>query len=538
MGAMVLGKERRFLTLARYYCKSVMVKEGVVPVEERRSQPVTGLLLLGFICLGILLRIYNFSKDGLWIDEYTTWWVIAGTDWGEVARRAFYFQGQSPFYYFIVKLSSDLFGVGIASLRLPSILFGIGVLTLAYPVALRTFHDRHAALLALAAFAVNEPLIYFSQDARPYSLPLLCAMLSFFFYLSLLAKERLSSRIGYLLATAGAYYANYLLCFVMVIHVIHLCVARGWSWLRSRAWRITFALLAVLCLPGTVQMFAYFKRRPTWDDLEPTGIFGPVKLAVDFLNPWVFFPLVLVVVAIHILTKERDKRHCSGLDLVLVWFLSPILFFGAIPPLFGITLLRKRYVLVAIPGAILFVAWVMAAVRKTFWQKWIPLLVFFSMTFAWTLLPAFRANGTFSRRPEAGWNMAAAFLGKKAQDGDLVVYRTGFIEADQLALPNPDPLLPSFVGWPLAAHLSSNHRFQMVGLPYGKDPQTAPYISSVLKKATESRRIWIIGRGSLLTGFAEALLGTERYKVRRHIIFDGVLLMLLDQNSEGSQRSP
>ena len=511
---------------------SVMVKEGVVPTEEGRLQPVTRLLLAGFIVLGIILRIYNFSKDDLWIDEYSTWWVIAGGDWGEVARRAFYFQGQSPFYYVIAKLSSDLLGAGTASFRLPSILFGIGVVGLAFPLAIRIFQNRHAALLALAAFAVNEPLIYFSQDARPYCLPLLCIMLSFLFYLSLLAKERLSSRIGYLLATAGAYYANYLFGFVMVIQILHLFLARGWSWLQSRAWSMTFVLLAVLCLPGTVQIVAYFKRRPTWDDLEPTGIVGPVKLAVDFLNPWVFFPVALVVVAMYILSKETDKPHCHGLGLVLVWFLSPILFFGAVPPLFGISLLRRRYVLVAIPGAILFVAWVMASVRKTFWQKWIPLFVFFAMTFVCTLLPVLRAKGTFSRRPESGWNMAAAFLGKHAQDDDLVVYRTGFVEANKLALPNPDPLLVSFVSWPLAAHLSSNHTFQMVGLPYGKSIQTAVYISSVFKKATESRRVWIIGRGSLLTGVAEALLRSKQFQIRHHIIFDGVVLMLLEQSSK------
>ena len=502
-------------------------------LKERFVRSVPDLLVAGFIGLGAFLRIYNFSNVDLWIDEYGTWWVIAGGDWGEVARRAVRIQGQSPFFYFLVKLSSDLLGPGPVAFRLPSILFGIGILGLAYPLAIRIFQDRQVALLAVAAFAVNEYLIFFSQDARPYSLALLCAMLSFLCYLSLLTTETLSCRLGYLLATAGVYYAHYLLGVVVVIQVLHLFWTRGWSWLRSKTWRATFLALALICLPGAAQVVSLFGRRETLDYLNPAGLLGPIKLALDFLNPWALFPVAIVVLAFRLVGKEKAKLRYRGLDVVVLWALLPIAFFAVVPPLFGITLLKKQYVLVALPGAILFVSWVMAIERGTIWARWVPLVVFVTLTFVFTLIPALQATGTFSRRPNQGWNRAAALLEKNARSDDLILYRVGFVEANQLALPAPNPLIVSFVSWPLTANLTSANHYQMVGLPFREMTQNVAYISSIVKKAAEHNRVWIIGTraGEITTRVAHVLISSGQFQLRGRTLYGSVQVILLERGA-------
>jgi hypothetical protein len=487
------------------------------------------LQVAAFICLGVFLRIYNFAKPGLWIDEYSTWWVLAGGDWTEVARRNIRFDGYSPLYPYIVKPAFDLLGDRTVSLRLPSIFFGVGVLGLAYPLGLRIVRDRHAATLTVAAFAVSEPLIYFSQDARPHSLALFCTMLSFLYYVSLLEKERLSCRIGHLLATAGAYYAHYLFGLIMVVQALHLLVMRDRARFRSRMWAITGVILALLCLPGLIQVSRFYRHRASWEDLEPTGALGPVHLALDFLDPWVLFPTAILAVAMSIVGNGEKKLHSQGLGLILVWFLAPIAVFSVVPPLFGISLLRKRYVLASIPAAVFLVAWCMAIGRRTLWQRWLPLALFLTLTTAWNLLPEFRDGGTFAKRLDPGWNHAAAFIGENASADDLILYRVGSVEANRLALPNPDPLLLSFVGWPVAAHLPVNLHSRLVGLPYSASPETATYLTSVRERAIEARRVWIVGSGAVLTRFAEALLQSQRFRVRRHHLYKSVVLLLLER---------
>ncbi|MBW2290411.1 MAG: hypothetical protein JRG90_21685, partial [Deltaproteobacteria bacterium] len=92
------------------------------------------LCFAGVLVLGAWLRIHNFDQPGLWVDEYGTWWVVAANGYAEVAARAWEVQGQSPFYYLIVRGCVDLFGLASWSLRLPSLVFGILALGLGYAV--------------------------------------------------------------------------------------------------------------------------------------------------------------------------------------------------------------------------------------------------------------------------------------------------------------------------------------------------------------------------------------------------------------------
>ena len=327
----------------------------------RQPIPLLGVLGAVFIGTGVLLRLYNFTGPELWIDEYGTWWVVSPHDWGEVTRRAVQIQGQSPFYYFFVKLSADVLGPSVLSLRLPSILFGIGIVGLAYPLGLRIFHDHHAALFTLAAFALNERMIFYSQEARPYSLALFCALVSFLFYLSLLKRNTLSLRLGYVLATAAAYYAHYLFGFIVVIQIVHLCSIREWAQSRVKAWALTFFALVLVVLPGIPQLFNLFARRESLNWLPPPELFAPLRLVVEFLDPWVFSATAFVVLALGTaMVGTQGLPREAKLGLILSWLLVPIIAFGVISALSGASLLHSRYLLFVSPAAILVTAWLMA----------------------------------------------------------------------------------------------------------------------------------------------------------------------------------
>jgi uncharacterized membrane protein len=163
---------------------------------------------VGFFALGTFLRAHDVTGHELWIDEYGTSWVIAAESWRDVWRRVLEIQGQSPLYYLVVRAFVDVLGPGPLALRLPSLVSGIALLGFCYVVALRLFADRRVAMATVAAFALDERLIFYSRDARPYALALLCATGSFFFYAKLLCDERWRTRLGWILATAAAYYTR------------------------------------------------------------------------------------------------------------------------------------------------------------------------------------------------------------------------------------------------------------------------------------------------------------------------------------------
>jgi 4-amino-4-deoxy-L-arabinose transferase-like glycosyltransferase len=72
----------------------------------------------------------------------------------------------------LVRTIVGLGSYGAFQLRLLSVICGIATLALVYPLAVKIFNDRRLALLSLIIFALNEPLIWHAQIARPYSLAL------------------------------------------------------------------------------------------------------------------------------------------------------------------------------------------------------------------------------------------------------------------------------------------------------------------------------------------------------------------------------
>lgn len=466
-------------------------------------------LAAGFLGLGAALRIYNFWGPDLWTDEYGTWWAVAG-DWGEMTDRVIRYAGQSPLYYALVKLVTDALGASPATLRLLSVACGIVTVGLAYPLGTRIFGDRHPGVLAVAAFALSERFIWYSLEARPYALALLCTVLSFLAFVALLDSARLAHRVGYVVATLGAFYVHYLFGVAVLVQVLYLCLVRGTAWLRERAWAAMFLALGLLSLPGLAHLVVVFGRRQAMDWAPPNEAFAPVRLIIQFLEPAVFSAVAFAVLAVG-REKESDAVRPGGQGLVLLWFLAPVVLFSVLPPLAGVNLLQRRYILVAAPAAILVVAWLMATARRTGWLRWVPVGVFVVTTFVWDLLPGLEASGTFARRPIQGWTKAARDLETHGRERDLVFLGTGFIEGDLLARPDPDPVLAAGLSWPLTSHLTSHlsggPRYRILVLPATESERTRPYLASLLAQAAQTDRVWIIGVDDLVPRVARELTG-------------------------------
>jgi len=501
----------------------------LAPSDPRVLTAGSRWLIGGFFGLGVFLRIYGFWSPELWTDEYGTWWVVAG-GWGDVARRVLRYGGQSPLYYLIVKLWTDALGPGPVSLRLPSILCGIGTLGVAYPLGMRVFNDRHAALLTLAAFAVHEKLIWYSQEARPYSLALLCTMLSFLFYLRLLDSGKLADRIGYVVVTALLYYTHYLFGVVVLVQILYLCLRQGLAWVRDQGWRAAYLVLGLISLPGAAQLWTIGERRESmsWFSQGPAA---PFNLAVEMLGPPVFSAVGLVVLAVGLGESDRGGADRNGRrDLVLLWLLAPIAIFGVASVVLGVALLYSRYLLSIAPAGVLVVAWLMASARRTRWRKWAPLSACLAVTTIWHLVPALATFGAFSARPDERWRSVAHEVERSARDDDLILVQSGFFEGNLLARGQADALLVSGLHWPFTANLSSTDRYEIVGLPHSVNSQTKDYVPSVvMPKARQRERVWVVGSEDIVAHVTEALLAEGRFRLLRRSSHGSTWVILVAQ---------
>lgn len=178
-----------------------------------RSRP--DLLLLGLIVLlGALLRLATIDQQSFRYDETVTALRIIQPDFFDTLGAIPDSESAPPFYYLLAWFWSVPFGNGEVGLRTLSALFGIAAVPVAFLASSALGLNRRAALIAALFIAVSPVLIWFSQDARVYSLVFLLAGLGLLFFAQALDSPRRSSYLLWGLfsglAIATHYFAGFL----------------------------------------------------------------------------------------------------------------------------------------------------------------------------------------------------------------------------------------------------------------------------------------------------------------------------------------
>src|SRR5207237_1835887 len=103
----------------------------------------------------------------------------------------------SPLYFWLVWLSTRCVGLTEWGVRLPSLLAGIGLIPVMYFAAARLLGSRLAGLTAAAIVALDGALFgWYSQEARPYALVQLLAVVHVWIFFELVRVDRPPDRSG------------------------------------------------------------------------------------------------------------------------------------------------------------------------------------------------------------------------------------------------------------------------------------------------------------------------------------------------------
>jgi uncharacterized membrane protein len=116
----------------------------------------------------LALRVAGIGAENLWYDESFTAW-LAGLDFGHM-MTAIRGDVHPPLWYVIEWGIVRVFGSSEWSLRLPSAVLGAVAVLLVWRVALALGLSQRVALVAGALAAINPAALYYSQEARMYSL--------------------------------------------------------------------------------------------------------------------------------------------------------------------------------------------------------------------------------------------------------------------------------------------------------------------------------------------------------------------------------
>lgn len=183
---------------------------GTEPATAASSRAV--VLALGLLTLlAALLRLFRLGRESLWTDEAFSWWwshQSVAALWGANAALE-----PTPPLYYTLQHWWLAFGDSEAALRAPAMLAGVAAVPLVFLIG-RLIAGNAAGLLAAALVAVSRAHVFYSQEARAYTLLSalgLAAVLGLLLFLRRASPAGEVDRGGlalYAAATAAALYTH------------------------------------------------------------------------------------------------------------------------------------------------------------------------------------------------------------------------------------------------------------------------------------------------------------------------------------------
>jgi O-antigen/teichoic acid export membrane protein len=175
-----------------------------------RTHALEVLLLTG-AALGLRLLVTR----GLWLDEATTWYQASLPSLGAMLDDIRATDVHPPLHHVVSWFAVRAFGDGELGLRLPSIAAGVALVPALYATA-RELWDSRTGLIVAALATAAPILVWYSQEARMYSLLLLFAVLAAWAQARALRTGSPYALVAYGAASAAVIYTQYFGVFLVL----------------------------------------------------------------------------------------------------------------------------------------------------------------------------------------------------------------------------------------------------------------------------------------------------------------------------------
>lgn len=207
---------------------------------DREGLSLSKVALLLIVLLGFLLRLYRLDHQSLWYDEGFSVY-LARMSLSEITARTAS-DIHPPLYYYLLHLWLGPFGDSEFVLRFFSVVFGLLTVPLIYALGRRLLSTA-SGLLAALLLAFSPFYLWYSQEARMYTLVTFLCLLSSYLLLRALGGERKARFLwgGYIFVNILAVYSHFYAFFVLAFQAFFLLV---WWVVNRKGDRLLAGLLS------------------------------------------------------------------------------------------------------------------------------------------------------------------------------------------------------------------------------------------------------------------------------------------------------
>ncbi|MCK9578840.1 MAG: glycosyltransferase family 39 protein [Methanoregula sp.] len=382
-------------------------------------------LLLSLSIVGFFLRFYNLGFNSLWLDEATTL-NVSKASFLEIWQTSVSGEFHPPLFNWITHIML-MFGQSEVILRLVPAIFG----TLAIPVFYligKELRDKNVGIISAALLTVSYFGIFYSQEARAYSMVLFVFSLAVLFYLRALRTNTLSDWALFGIFSAIAVWTHYYTLIaigVIYLHAIFMLRDRLKKGLGEAKYLLaSVGIMTVISLPLLILVI---ERYFTLTASAPTyGVLGPVLIQetiVRFSGGYSQFSGIIAVVyfilmvagLVFLISENRNKALLWGMLLVLPLAISIVLS--------SKMTMNPRYLIYLLPVYFTVIAMAYPLIHKLIPDR--KALYAFVLVILIINVPLLA--GYYGSFVKEDWRGLAAIVQSETQDGDLVVLAPGYM---------------------------------------------------------------------------------------------------------------
>ena len=378
--------------------------------------------MVALVAVAFAIRVSTLTTQSLWRDEVDAL-RFATAPWREMLDTFTRPGWNGPLYFALLRAWVAVTGTSEFALRYLSLIFGAVAVALAFALG-RRWVGLTPAILCAVLFTVSPYLIWYSQEAKMYTLILAMAMLAAYALRQAIKTNRALWWAALVVATSIAFYAHILAALLIPVEMI-LAILWGWESRQSGWWKgalVSFACLTAPYLPLLRwQLPLVFTPAQTGYAFYPftdmllvmlnafaTGISGSLPAAATW-------PAGVLFIAGVIFGGVRWREKL----IMLIWCLLPaaMLFIASLNrPIF-----TDRYLIWIGPAFYLLVALGGLAL----WRMWKPLGSLVLIAVIGLALAGTHAQ--LAQPIKSDFRSAAHYIEPRYTPGDLVIFQIPYV---------------------------------------------------------------------------------------------------------------
>ena len=342
-------------------------------------------ILLIVIGIGIVLRFYGLTIQSYWVDElFTLFTANPSATFSESLHRVFHDLVHPPVYNILLWIWFKLFGFTEYVGRSFSAFTGVLSIIAMYYLGKEIF-NKNVGVYAAILVTFNYFLIYFSQEARSYSLFLLFSILSYLFLFKTIRTKSIYNAFLYTFFTLLLIYTHYFGFFLIAsqfIVFVYLAVIEIKN--RKKLIYIGIVVMVIITLSIAPVLYSILNsdatiaaERMRWC-YAPSPYFFLTYMKTYFSYQVIPFAILLIVLAVKMYQQKIKNSYI--VYALIIWIFICYLF-PYLKSIISYPILAPRYTIYVVPAMILLVAVAIDSIENKKFKYLLVALIVLSSVF-------------------------------------------------------------------------------------------------------------------------------------------------------------